>query len=101
MIPELGHFALILALLLALAQAVLPLAGAARGDRTLDGGRAARGARAGAVRRGRVRLPAVFVRRQRFLGRQRRQQLQLAAAAALPHRRKLGRRTKARCCCGC
>ncbi len=32
MIPELGHFALILALLLALAQALLGLGGAARGD---------------------------------------------------------------------
>jgi cytochrome c-type biogenesis protein CcmF len=32
MIPELGHFALILALVLAATQAVLPLAGAARGD---------------------------------------------------------------------
>ena len=31
MIPELGHFALILALTLALVQAVLPLAGAASG----------------------------------------------------------------------
>jgi len=33
MIPEIGHFALILALLLALAQGTLPLVGAARGDR--------------------------------------------------------------------
>jgi cytochrome c-type biogenesis protein CcmF len=33
MIPETGHFALILALLLALAQGTLPLIGAARGDR--------------------------------------------------------------------
>ena len=33
MIPELGHFALILALLIALVQGTLPLAGAARGDR--------------------------------------------------------------------
>jgi cytochrome c-type biogenesis protein CcmF len=32
MIPELGHFALISALVMALVQAVLPLAGAARGD---------------------------------------------------------------------
>jgi cytochrome c-type biogenesis protein CcmF len=32
MIPELGHFALILALVMALTQAVLPLAGAARGN---------------------------------------------------------------------
>ncbi|HMM46515.1 MAG TPA: heme lyase CcmF/NrfE family subunit [Thiobacillaceae bacterium] len=35
MIPELGHFALIVALLLALTQAVLPLYGAARGNLTL------------------------------------------------------------------
>ncbi|MBI3148929.1 MAG: heme lyase CcmF/NrfE family subunit [Betaproteobacteria bacterium] len=35
MIPELGHFALILALLLALVQAVFPMYGAARGDATL------------------------------------------------------------------
>jgi cytochrome c-type biogenesis protein CcmF len=34
-IPEIGNFALILALLLATAQAVLPILGAARGDRTL------------------------------------------------------------------
>ena len=33
MIPEIGHFALILALLLAIVQAALPIAGAARGDR--------------------------------------------------------------------
>ncbi|MCL4801999.1 MAG: cytochrome c biogenesis protein CcsA, partial [Burkholderiales bacterium] len=33
MIPEIGHFALILALLLALAQGTLPIVGAARGDR--------------------------------------------------------------------
>ena len=32
MIPELGHFALILALLVALVQGTLPLVGAARGD---------------------------------------------------------------------
>ena len=35
MIPEIGNFALILALLLATAQAVLPILGAARGDRAL------------------------------------------------------------------
>src|SRR4029453_18840344 len=33
MIPEVGHFALILAMLIAAVQAVLPIAGAARGDR--------------------------------------------------------------------
>ena len=37
MIPELGHFALILALLLALIQAILPLVGAHRGNLTLMG----------------------------------------------------------------
>jgi cytochrome c-type biogenesis protein CcmF len=35
MIPELGHFALILALMLALVQAILPLIGAHRGNATL------------------------------------------------------------------
>ena len=35
MIPELGHFALIVALLLALTQAILPLVGAQRGNLTL------------------------------------------------------------------
>lgn len=35
MIPELGHFALILALSLAICQAVLPLAGASRGDASM------------------------------------------------------------------
>ncbi|HEY7240714.1 MAG TPA: c-type cytochrome biogenesis protein CcmF, partial [Burkholderiales bacterium] len=35
MIPELGHFALILALAVALVQGTLPLVGAARGDTRL------------------------------------------------------------------
>ena len=35
MIPEIGHFALILALLVALAQGILPMLGAARRDRAL------------------------------------------------------------------
>src|SRR5512147_492407 len=33
MVPEIGHFALILALLISIVQAALPIAGAARGDR--------------------------------------------------------------------
>lgn len=37
MIPELGHFALILALMLALVQGILPLVGAQRGNATLMG----------------------------------------------------------------
>lgn len=35
MIPEIGHYALVLALALAIVQCVLPLAGAARGNRAL------------------------------------------------------------------
>ena len=37
MIPEIGHYALVLALFLALVQSVLPLVGAARGNVGLDG----------------------------------------------------------------
>jgi cytochrome c-type biogenesis protein CcmF len=48
MIPELGQFALIVALCIALAQAILPLAGAARGN----------------LRRDRIRLPGLVVRQQ-------------------------------------
>ena len=39
MIPELGHFALILALAVALVQGTLPLVGASRGDARADGAR--------------------------------------------------------------
>ena len=52
MITELGHFALILALCVALVQSIVPLVGAARGNLALDGGRPQR--RAGAVRAGRA-----------------------------------------------
>ena len=41
MIPELGHFALILALAMALVQGVLPLVGARARPRRLDGAGAA------------------------------------------------------------
>ena len=40
MIPELGHFALILALLVSLVQGTLPLIGAHRGQSGNSGGRA-------------------------------------------------------------
>ena len=43
MIPELGHFALILALCLALVQAVLPLAGSLNNTPALDGAGASAG----------------------------------------------------------
>ena len=44
MIIELGHFALILALFVALVQSIVPLVGAARRQRRLDGGRPLGGA---------------------------------------------------------
>ena len=55
MITEIGHFALVLALCVALVQAVVPLVGAARGDPAADRLGAAGGAGAVPVRRDRVR----------------------------------------------
>ncbi len=55
MIPELGQLALILALLLAAAQCVLPLIGALARQRGADRGRAAGRRGPGRVRRARVR----------------------------------------------
>ncbi len=57
MIPEIGNFAIIVALLLALVQGVLPIFGAARGNAAADGGGASGGAGAVRVRRDRLRLP--------------------------------------------
>ena len=90
MIPEIGHFALILALLLALVQGVA--ADRRRGARRsrVDGAGAAGRARTGVLRHLRVAVPAVLVRQQRLLGAQRRAELQLAAAAAVPDRGDLG-----------
>ena len=51
MIVEIGHFALILALALALAQTIVPAWGARRGDPAPDGGRAERRARPVRARR--------------------------------------------------
>ena len=101
MIPEIGHFALILALLLATVLGTLPLVGAQRAHRRLDGARPARGAGPVPVRRRRLLLPRLFVRDQRLLGRQRRHQLELAAAARSTGSPRPGARTRARCCCGC
>ena len=68
MIPELGHFALILALLLAALLGTLPLVGAARGIPAWTA--LARPLAAGPVpvRRVRLRLPRLLVRQQRLLG---------------------------------
>ena len=90
MIPEIGNFALILALLLSLPRRrVLPIAGAARGDRAWM-----------AVARPAARGQTLFitlafgclllVRGQRFLGRQRGKQFEFAVAVALSDRGELG-----------
>ena len=90
MIPELGNFALILALLLALIQGTLPIIGAARGIPSWMA--LARPVVAGAVRirRHRLRLPRLFLRHQRFLGAERGQNSNSQAAAAISFRRDLG-----------
>ena len=61
MVPEIGQFALIIALLLALTQATLPLIGAARGNRSWIA--LAAPCRAGAVHlcRDRVLLSRLFI----------------------------------------
>jgi cytochrome c-type biogenesis protein CcmF len=64
MIPELGHFALILALLVALVQGVLPLVGRRAWQPRLDRRGAARGAGAVPAGRLRLRLPDLGVLRQ-------------------------------------
>ena len=68
MIPELGNFALILALLLALIQGTLPIIGAARGIPSWIA--LARPGRAGTVcvYRHRLLLSCLLIRYQRFLG---------------------------------
>ncbi len=90
MIPEIGQFALIIALLLALTQATLPLIGASRGNRTWI----ALAAPAGQAQFIFVAIAfcclGIFIHHQRLLRSQRRYQLQFTTAAALPARRNLG-----------
>ena len=69
MIPELGHFALILALLRRDRAGRAADHRRARRDSRADGARAARGARAVPARRARLRLPRLELRHQRLLGR--------------------------------
>ena len=75
MITEIGHFALILALCVAVVQSVVPLIGAARRDLALIGLGAAGGVGAVPVRRHRVFRADARLRGQRLLARQRRGQL--------------------------
>ena len=76
MIPELGHFALALAVAIAGAQAVLPLFGAHRRDARLMAGRAGAGDRPAHRAGDRLWLPDLERGGRRLLGAQRRGELQ-------------------------
>ena len=99
--PELGHFALILALAVALVQGTLPFVGAARGDiRLMALGRHG-GADAGVPGdRCAFGCADAGLRHVGLLGRQRRRQLALGQAADLQDLPACGGTTRARCCCG-
>ena len=90
MIPEIGHFALILCLALSIVQGVLPLVGAARGSGPLMA--VARPAAAANALFGTIalRVPCVLVLYFRLQRAQRCQQLQLDAALVLQGRSDLG-----------
>ena len=90
MIPELGHLALILAFLLAIVQGTLPIVGAARRIPAWMALARPVAQRAVPVHRGGLGVPRILVHHQRFLGAERRHQLELAAAAPLPFRRDVG-----------
>ena len=101
MIPELGHFALILALLVAIALGVLPLLGAQRGNATWIA--LARPAAQAqflliAIAFGCLALVVHTSTISRCL---RRPALELAAAGPSIASPPSGAATKARCCCGC
>ena len=90
MIPELGHFALILALAVALVQGTLPLVGAARGDaRLMALGSTAALTQALLVDRC-LRRPHPGLRHVGLLRRQRRRQLAFGQAAGLQDHRRVG-----------
>ena len=101
MITEIGHFSLILALCVAVLQAVVPLAGATQRRPGADRMGAAGGADAVPVRRDRVPRADLRLRRLRFLGRQCRGELEQHEAAASTKSAACGATTRARCSCGC
>ena len=90
MIPEIGHYALVLALVVAVVQGTLPLLGAGLRQGRLDGGGGARGG--GSARPRGDRLPGadLGLRRLRLLGRQRRREFAHRQAAALQAHRRVG-----------
>ena len=90
MIIELGHFALVLALAVALVQMALPAWGARIGDARLMARRRARRARPAHPHRLRLPGPHARLRHVRLLGRERVGQLALAEAADLQDLRRVG-----------
>ena len=80
MIPELGHFALALAVALAFAQAVVPLWGAHRRDLRLMQAAPALALGQFLARRHQLRLPRLEQRGQRLLGAQRRREQPFAGS---------------------
>ncbi len=91
MIPEIGHFALILALCVALVQVERTAhRRQPRFDR-LDGVGASGGAAAIAVCRNGFRLPDLFVRGERLFGRLCCAKFQHGSTAGVSHRRRMGR----------
>ena len=100
MIAEIGHYALVLALGLALIQAVVPLIGARLRDDTLMGV-------AGPTALAQFAFVAIafaaldrLLRRLRLLGRQRVREFALGEAAASTRSPACGGTTRARCCSG-
>jgi hypothetical protein len=100
MLPELGHFALILALLLAALQAFFGIAGRASAARSLARGRAPAVAGQFVMVATAIACLVYGVRLARLLGTLRRRELELRAAAFLSRHRAYGARMRARCCCG-
>ncbi len=90
MIPELGHFALILALAVALVQGTLPLVGAVARRCAADGARPHRRAHPGLPRHPGLRGAHASLRHVRLLRRQRRRQLAFGQAADLQDQRRVG-----------
>ena len=91
MIPELGHYALVLALALGLIQSVAPIIGARSGDLRIDPSRKLHGADAIHFRRSFIFGADHLLRHLGFLGCNRFRELALADAADLQDHQRLGK----------
>ena len=101
MIAEIGHYALVLALALALVQSIVPLIGARTRDAALMAvAEPAAIAQFGFVALAFAALVSCYVTSD-FSVAQRVREFALGDAADLQVHRARGGTTKARCCCGC